>query len=113
MALREKASKLESDLARETDLRTGAEKLANEVQSSLTKESERAEDLKVMKKISLNAAIRSTDPILTYADSTISHAGIAFVCRGVVAGGEGRQFCDAAEGGGDDDREREAEVRGV
>ena len=59
VVLREKASKLESDLARETDLRSGAEKLANEAQSSLTKESERAEDLKVMKKISLNTAIRS------------------------------------------------------
>ena len=59
VVLREKASKLESDLARETDLRSGAEKLANEVQSSLTKESERAEDLKVMKKISLNTAIKS------------------------------------------------------
>ena len=46
MALREKASKLESDLARETDLRSGAEKLANELQTSLTKETERAEDLK-------------------------------------------------------------------
>ena len=45
--LREKTSVLESDLARETDLRSGAEKLANEVQSSLTKESERAQDLKV------------------------------------------------------------------
>ena len=59
VALREKASKLESDLARETDLRSGAEKLANEVQSSLTRESERAEDLKVMKTISLNTAIKS------------------------------------------------------
>ena len=47
MTLREKASVLESDLARETDLRSGAEKLANEVQSSLAKETERAEDLKV------------------------------------------------------------------
>ena len=47
VTLREKASVLESDLARETGLRSGAEKLANEVQSSLTKETERAEDLKV------------------------------------------------------------------
>ena len=47
VTLREKTSVLISDLARETDLRSGAEKLANEVQSSLTKETERAEDLKV------------------------------------------------------------------
>ena len=47
MALREKASRLESELGRETELRGGAEKLAGELQTSLARESERAEDLKV------------------------------------------------------------------
>ena len=45
-ALREKASALESELARESELRKGAERLAGEAQSSLTREGERAEDLK-------------------------------------------------------------------
>ena len=69
MTLREKASVLESDLARETDLRSGAEKLANEVQSSLTKETERAEDLKVLiwARESLKAG---TDLNLAYRRST-------------------------------------------
>ena len=47
VALREKASGLESELGRERELRSGAEKLAAELQTSLTRESERAEDLKV------------------------------------------------------------------
>ena len=47
VALREKASGLESELGRERELRSGAEKLAGELQTSLTRESERAEDLKV------------------------------------------------------------------
>ena len=47
VALREKASRLESELGRETELRGGAEKLAGELQTSLKRESERAEDLKV------------------------------------------------------------------
>ena len=37
---------MESDLSRESDLRKGAERLAEEAQSSLSKEEERAEDLK-------------------------------------------------------------------
>ena len=47
VTLREKASRLESELGRERELRSGAEKLAGELQTSLTRESERAEDLKV------------------------------------------------------------------
>ena len=76
MALREKASRLESELGRERELRSGAEKLAAELQTSLTRESERAEDLKVCScfivillfTVPNPNLIQTKDPYQTYPD---------------------------------------------